>query len=310
MRNQYLDDKYVKGFVNFLADVINGNVPIDLTVGFSINKLPRDFTNRFSGGTVEGTGAAATYTLQVHTLEDFFKMYWWNRDYFEGNAKILDDVKIKIQSAIELESSPNGHAATFMAVDKLMEWAFGEGRSPYTNNMKWAKDLGTNLVSTLKLGRESLSGDCPNFEVFIRNGKNFVPKMNAGWTKYYALALPEYIIYDGRVGGALGYLVRQYLQSLPESVRPSLVPDKLAFRWHGGQGNNMRDPSFNGYNFSQLGHVHNGPREWAKVNVYANWILAAARQMAQASWTSGPDGLRKLEAALFMLGYDFSRVVL
>jgi hypothetical protein len=43
-----------------------------------------------------------------------------------------------------------------------------------------------------------------------------------------------------------------------------------------------------------------------RLNVHADWALSAALDAARADWCSGPDGLRKLEAALFMLGYDLS----
>ena len=36
--------------------------------------------------------------------------------------------------------------------------------------------------------------------------------MNAGFTKVYSLLLDDFPIYDGRVGAALGYLVRMYCE--------------------------------------------------------------------------------------------------
>ncbi|WP_426989912.1 hypothetical protein ACKI2N_015440 [Cupriavidus sp. 30B13] len=42
---------------------------------------------------------------------------------------------------------------------------------------------------------------------------------------------------------------------------------------------------------------------WAKANVRASWVLGAARLSSDALWCAGAQGLRKVEAALFMLGY-------
>lgn len=312
MRNDYLQDEYVQGFVGYLADVISGKVPVDISVSFSRIKLPPDFTLRFVDGVSEGKGPAAVYTLQCGTLQAFYDMYWWDRKYYADNAETLDVVKAKIRAAIDAESTVTGHSAALDAIHEVMKWGFGQGTRAYRKNMEWAESLGADLVPVLKLGRESLTGSSPDISVFAPVNPNVagskVPRMNAGWTKYYALALPDFIIYDGRVGAAMGFLARRYLESMPPTRRPAVLPESLAFRWAAGQGNNLRDPSSTQYKFPSLKHIGKGPQEWAQVNVQANWILAAACNKAQASWVSGPDGLRKLEAALFMLGYDFSKV--
>ncbi|MFN3792931.1 hypothetical protein [Massilia sp.] len=79
--------------------------------------------------------------------------------------------------------------------------------------------------------------------------------MNSATTKVYAAADPEgkTAIYDGRVGAALGMLVRQFLerQALAE------VPAELAFRWGAPQSTKQealrtRDPSNEHYVFKKL----------------------------------------------------------
>jgi hypothetical protein len=42
------------------------------------------------------------------------------------------------------------------------------------------------------------------------------------------------------------------------------------------------------------------------VNIHANWILCAAISKAGMIWCAGADGFRRVEGALFMLGYDLS----
>ena len=46
---------------------------------------------------------------------------------------------------------------------------------------------------------------------------------------------------------------------------------------------------------------------WARCNIYANWLLQAA--MESVGWkfngVKGSAALRRVEAALFMIGYDF-----
>ena len=43
--------------------------------------------------------------------------------------------------------------------------------------------------------------------------------MNSGWTKVYALMLDDFPIYDGRVGAAMGYLVRRYCMPMRNSAK-------------------------------------------------------------------------------------------
>ena len=172
--------------------------------------------------------------------------------------------------------------------------------------MKWAKGQGKRLPAVLREGREALTGDNPNVAVFGRNDGG--PIMNSGWTKYYALALPSHIIYDARVGAGLGFLARRYLEKLTH--QPESVPEGLNFRWstgRQGKGRKLQNPSSTRYSFNRLSRNATGSQAWARVNLWANWLLSQARAEARAAWCDGPDGLRKVEAALFMLGYDLTR---
>lgn len=237
-------------------------------------------------------------------------MYWWKNKNYAENKQKLDEVCAEIKNAIDGEDEPDRRQRAEDASHEVMKWGFGEGRPPYDANMDWARLQGEALPDVLRKGRVSLSGDNPDLGVFGVQADNSIrtPKMNAGWTKYYALALPRHIIYDGRVGAALGFLVRRYLERLPLEVQPTCVPEKLRFLWAGGEGNaKLRDPSAGRYVFDQLSYTPQESITWARVNVQANWILSEACEKASADWCSGPDGLRRLEAALFMLGYDLSR---
>ena len=56
--------------------------------------------------------------------------------------------------------------------------------------------------------------------------------MNAGFTKIYSLLLDDFPIYDGRVGAALGYLVRMYC----EEGALATPPGALRFAWGVAKG--------------------------------------------------------------------------
>lgn len=308
-RVDYLANSHVQGFIEYLSRIISGANPINFRVGFSRNQLPEDFEQEFRGEVDRRDGGGAVYVVRAVALEDVFRMYWWNRQGYGANKLRLDAVKTAIDAAIKGEDGESGYELAERACEQVMEWGFGRGRRPYKANMRWAMRQNDALVSVLRRGRESLTGDSPNFEVFatVADENCCSPKMNAGWTKYYALALPDFVIYDGRVGAALGFLVRRYLESL-DADESNCVPERLAFLWGDGDGaSKLRDPSRGAYKFGKLYGGRYGSKPWARVNVWANWILCEARDKAGATWCSGPDGLRKLEAALFMLGYDLSR---
>lgn len=307
-RTDYLEDKDVQDFVAFLAGVIEGK-SLGLSIGFSRNQLYDGFEDKFPGGYHDyRNGGGPVYVVRAESLESLFDMYWWNRKDFEGNMLALSAVSQKIKEAIEGENSWRAHKLAEAACHEVMKWGFGEKRRAYAANMSWAMQQEQALPHVLRMGREALSGDNPDIEAFggSESSHTHSPRMNAGWTKYYALALPNHIIYDSRVGAALGFLVQRYLASLSHFAG---VPEKLQFLWANGDGGRtLRDPSTGGHQFSKLYGGCYGSKSWARVNVWANWILSDARDKAGAEWCAGPDGLRRLEAALFMLGYDFHRV--
>lgn len=307
-RAVYIDDPHVRSFVSYLSRVISGDMPIDVTVGFSCNQLPDGFEQNFPGYRDVREGGGPVHVVFARTLEDLFQMYWWNGRDFNGNMMELNLVSAEIRAAIDGENDENGGVLAEKACHAVMAWGFGNGRRAYKANVGWAERQKKSLAHLLRVGRESLSGDNPNIDAFGTedNRNTGSPKMNAGWTKYYALALPNHIIYDGRVGAALGFLVQRYLTTL---LHVEQVPENLQFLWASGVGGGtLRDPSGGGYQFGKLYGGRYGSKSWARVNVQANWVLSEARDKACADWCAGPDGLRRLEAALFMLGYDFSRV--
>ena len=130
--------------------------------------------------------------------------------------------------------------------------------------------------------------------------------MNSGWTKVYALMLGDLPMYDGRVGAALGYLVRKYCEENGRTV----VPPRLRFRWHQGKGLHNRDPSTPTLHFPRLSHDGpRGPRAWAECNLRAAWILGAVCENGRFGRLHPRLRLRAVEAALFMIGYELPRGV-
>lgn len=133
------------------------------------------------------------------------------------------------------------------------------------------------------------------------DGKDLL--MNSAMTKVYAAADPEQIIiYDGRVGAALGLLVRHWLTSRKQVQ----VPAELAFRWgpH-ATSTSSRNPSVGPLKFQSLytasTQQSNSVEYWAKLVRDSNRLLRRVVQILQEQGVAVR--LLDLERALFMIGY-------
>lgn len=132
--------------------------------------------------------------------------------------------------------------------------------------------------------------------------------MNSGFTKIYSLIVHDFVIYDSRVGAALGLLVRNFCE---ETGRVK-TPEELRFAWgakrRGASVNtkitdNPRNPSYKGYKFPIL---TNNTKLHINNNIRANWLLKEVLQRTTSKFNMLDENLRlrALEAALFMIGYD------
>ncbi len=283
---EYLSLASVSKFVTFFSNIISGAEKINSHFRIRDRRVPDNLLP--SDGIV-----------RIETLEQAFENYWWNGKDFDGNTKILNSVANVVSKAIQSESQPSGDDDCLSAIHEVLRWgAGGEGQRLYVSNMKWAKDNRVGLAERLRQGRLAMSSATPNIKIF---SEAYGPRMNAGFTKYYAFACTDVVIYDGRVGAALGLITRTFC--LKEGME--FVPEEISFRW-GAQNAKRnplnRDPSSEKYCFKQLPTA--GGMRWAECNIRANWIISAALSRSSASWCSASDGVRRIEAALFTLGYE------
>lgn len=273
-KNDYLNQEIVASFVSYLAKLINGTEALAFAYRFHHRKAPEDFQQKFG---LDGT---------AQTLEEFFVRYWWNKKYYDANAKTLEDLQETIRIALVRPTIELSEVR--LVIEQIMKWGLGPKAAAY--NMAWADAQGERLPGFLLEGKKALESENPNLEIFQRI------RMNAGYTKVFSLLCDGIVIYDGRVGAALCWLVRQFLKTASHT---GPVPEGLNFRWGSGMSPQNRNPAGDGFTFCQLA----GGKSWAKANVHASWVLNAARLKSGAKWCAGEEGLRKVEAAFFMLGY-------
>ena len=240
------------------------------------------------------------------SIYDAYKKYEWEFNFTENDIKIrgstyaeskevLDRFSKQLRSAVQKRDDVTCHKICLM----ILEWggvlgSEKKGNKKYINEMK--DGLSTYLSNSKSLFE---SHEITLARRYKTPGDETVNiKMNAGFTKIYSLLCDNFIIYDGRVGAAVGLLVRLYCE---EKQHIESVPISLGFYSGKAQSASVnRNPSSKKYKFKMLSdsspvHIRN--------NLKANWLLKEALSQDCGKFTAEGDDMRKLEAALFMIGY-------
>lgn len=241
-------------------------------------------------------------TVAFVGLEDACgKYYWKHRGTFGVPAGVDLDSSHAALSALRdalrraIHSADDG--AILEASTEVMAW--GGVRA---GNVRWLTAQSPRLAQILTSTTAALASD--NLAHPLLNTLEQL-RFNAGMTKVYSLLVDDFIIYDSRVAAALGWIVVKYCQDL----KLQQVPAELAFPWAPSKeaanaaAPKNRNPGTTQYHFPRL----IAGRHHAAWNLKASWILAQVLTRVPAStFNHGSDiaGLRRIEAALFMIGYD------
>jgi hypothetical protein len=207
----------------------------------------------------------------------------------------IDEYSISLITGI----ADSDEQACVSACHDILKWG-----GVFRGNGDRVSRLGQNLSSYLRSVRERLALDLLSKDYFFPG-----MQMTSGFSKIYSAYIDDYIIYDGRVGAALGLLVKKFCihNNLP------CVPHELRFSWARGLESNTasgsisrRNPSCDKYKFPEL--VYYRPEEYLENNIRANWLLSAISENTKSKFSGidKPHRLRSLEQALFMIGYDVS----
>lgn len=271
-RDDYLRASWVKCFVAWLRRRVRGEVCFEHRY-----RMPRPLRD-----------------WRCCSLWGAYEGYRWRRADFETTQGTLDCLRKEIRAA--KEAADNCRFVT--AALEVLKWG-GVSRS----NRERLCELGDGALGTFSDAAKLLD---PSQADTARLDE--VRYMNSGWTKVYSLMLDAFPMYDGRVGAAMGYLVRLWWRATrPDCADEEIcqVPELLRFRWLAGRGGRNRDPSAGWLRFPALSHAD--PRTWAECNVRAAWVLGEVRGEGRFGELPETHRLRALEAALFMIGYELPR---
>lgn len=294
-KSTYLELPEVKDFVEWLSVTLNSDAPEPFSHSYDVE--PRGRSN-------------SKKKWRCNSIYNAFEQYEWRFSYQDSDT----GKKIKGSTYSESEAALNDlqkrlifavasgdNDSCFNVCSMILKWG-GVLGSEKKGNKKILLEMRDNLACYLAKARDYFNGDSElvsRYQVVLGSGKtNLV--MNAGFTKIYSLLCNEFIIYDGRVGAALGRLVVGFMQSQSEK-KYTEIPDGLDFYYGNAKNNKVnRNPSVGSYKFKGLSasspvHIRN--------NLKANWIVGALSLENSNGFSKQSAPTRAFEAALFMIGY-------
>lgn len=215
---------------------------------------------------------------------------------FHDNKAVLASLKTQLGAAIDSEDD----ARVCAAAVAVMQWG-----GVTAGNALW---LRRNQVGLAKL----IAGVAATLTQENDEHAAFTPdlRFNAGMTKVYSLLLDNFIIYDSRVAAALAWFVMVWIldngrASIPEELNFPCMPAKEGFN---PEVRKIRNPGVGKLAFQKM---NNRPLLHAQSNLRASWLIEAAlkeaRDKDRLDAQFQAEGVRGVEAALFMWGYDLGR---
>lgn len=268
-------------------------------------------SQEFAVGSVDGAGVLHGYRISQSRYWKPWRAritssvrHWWCRSLWEAFSHYSwpDDPKPNSFecTAARLRQAlvATDQAAARRACLDIFRWG-GVARKADDKSRVWVEVQyqQNTLCQSIMLAVQLLqTGSVQGLAAF--DGKGLL--MNAAMTKVYAAADPDnIIIYDGRVGAALGLLTRYWL----ERTGIAVLPSDLAFRWGRGRGDAKRDPSLGGYMFSELYQA--STKAANKDAIWAGQVrLAGALLKEMMAINPGINSIGQVEKALFMIGFS------
>lgn len=241
-------------------------------------------------------GRRPTSQWWCSTLEEAYLNYSW------PDKPVPDSFQCISQRLQQGLSSGNNKAVRDACLD-VFKWG-GVARKPDDRSRLWVNSQANvgRLCDSIRAAVDLLQPECVS-SLAIFDGQEFL--MNSAMTKVYAAADPlNIIMYDGRVGAALGLLTRYWLQNRGSRI----VPADLSFRWGPKRGaqTDARNPSQDVYKFKSLyqpaHQIAQQNQSWAELVRSSGGILRKVAFLLNKRGVSVT--VDDIQRALFMIGYD------
>ena len=222
-------------------------------------------------------------------LADAVSKYAWSGKGFSENKAELDRFAANLQSAIQMDS--NNDVCEILRA--IMHWGGVDNKHRQKGTFEWIERNADEFSVKLSNAVDLIKDEQASLEPF--DGVNLI--MNSTMTKIVSLADPEQklVIYDGRVGGALGFFVARYTEE--REIHQYDLADQLLFAV---DREAKRSPETKRIHFPVLFGKARDRCHASMVRSASQLIWEVAKE-CQAS-------PREIEAALFMWGYNVAEV--
>lgn len=285
-KSEYIGSPHVQGFIKYIIALANGG---DDT-----------FVQNYE------TKQKPVHKFNIRIFSQAYRQYSWNGKNYDQTTNKTNKLRKSIQNSLEngdqIECRIANQYACLVSALKILEWG-----GVYTGSVGWLASVNDDgdVIYRINQAVAFLDGDNDDDAKKLFEGNNYL-RSDSGTTKIYSLASKNSIIYDNRVGAALGRIAREYLTV----AKINNVPVELKFM-RGSPANKTRNPSTKKYKFpvKETGYRH------AQSNLRANWLLQEViKGITWHLWdidtnTKDITKLRAIEAALFMIGYDVNATI-
>ncbi|MGB8606710.1 hypothetical protein [Bradyrhizobium sp.] len=247
--------------------------------------------NRHHSYAVPSRGKSSAWSRTVdgkwsaNGLADAVSKYASSGKSFSENKAELDQLAADLQSAIRRNS--NNEVCAILR--EIMHWGGVDNRHRQKRTFEWIERNADEISAKLSNAVNLIKDDRASLDSF--DGVNLI--MNSTMTKIVSLADPEQrlVIYDGRIGGALGFFVARFTEE--REIHQYDVADQLLFAV---DREAKRSPETKRIHFPALfGKTRD--RCHASMVRWASQLIWQVAKECQAS-------PREIEAALFMWGYN------
>jgi hypothetical protein len=218
-------------------------------------------------------------------LADAVSKYDWSGKCFSENKAELDRLAAELQSAIKREAD-NDVCEISQAI---MHWGGVDNKHRQKRTFEWIERNAEGICAKLSHAIDLIKDERASLDPF--DGVDLM--MNTTMTKIISLADPEQklVIYDGRVGGALGFFVARFAEE--REIHQYDVANQLLFAV---DREPKRSPETKRIHFPALfgkarDRCHASMVRWASQLI---WQVAKECRATP----------REIEAALFMWGYN------
>lgn len=237
---------------------------------------------------------------QFSSFYQAYEKYCWKGKSFPDTESYLNKLSVEIQKSLK-----TNNFAFLQSCYKILDW--GGGGSLRAYNIDWLCGReNDDPIANVSRAIAVMLHHQPDLTEFEK-GKL---RSNAGFTKIYAMLKPnDIVIYDSRVAASLGFYIAEFcqsrgLQEIPDELKICHMPAKE------GQSSGykkLRDPSIGEFQFNSFQSRNSRDTSaHAESNIKANWILKSVIKKLQKKSDDKFWNLRRLEASLFMLGYDLN----